>query len=172
MVQETGNTVTVTRRGVVVAQVVPPRARLGIGSAVWPAKERSWETSWPPWTLNGKFSNKAPARYPHFCVEHPGTGPSRASPAGPPGRRGYPIVVVPRVHLGVPLLAEKGRLVLPPDAKAWLKKALRAIGAREAPLTGEVSFTSREIQLPHQDPADRFLAATAAVLRTDSGDRG
>ena len=61
------------------------------------------------------------------------------------------------------LLAEKGRLALPRDAKGWLKKSFVAMGAREAPLTHEVSLASREVQLPHQDPADRFLAATAAV---------
>ena len=61
------------------------------------------------------------------------------------------------------LLAEKGRLALPTDAKAWLRKSMLAIGAREAPLTHEVSLASREVRLPHQDAADRFLAATAAV---------
>jgi PIN domain nuclease of toxin-antitoxin system len=33
----------------------------------------------------------------------------------------------------------------------------------EAPLTGEVAIRSRSVDLPHEDPADRFIAATAAV---------
>ena len=34
---------------------------------------------------------------------------------------------------------------------------------KEAPLTHEVAMKSRSIQLPHKDPADRFIAATAFV---------
>jgi PIN domain nuclease of toxin-antitoxin system len=32
---------------------------------------------------------------------------------------------------------------------------------REAPLTAEVVLASKKISLPHRDPADTFLAATA-----------
>ena len=35
---------------------------------------------------------------------------------------------------------------------------------REAPLTHEIVVAAQELPLPHQDPADRFLAATAEVL--------
>ena len=31
----------------------------------------------------------------------------------------------------------------------------------EAPLTHAVAIRSRQLMLPHQDPADRFIAATA-----------
>jgi PIN domain nuclease of toxin-antitoxin system len=34
---------------------------------------------------------------------------------------------------------------------------------REAPLTGEVAIQSRHVNLPYQDPVDRFLVATALV---------
>ena len=34
---------------------------------------------------------------------------------------------------------------------------------REAPLTREVASASRSLDLPHEDPADRFIAATAMV---------
>jgi len=34
---------------------------------------------------------------------------------------------------------------------------------REAVINQEVAIQSRKINLPHQDPADRFLAATAIV---------
>ena len=45
----------------------------------------------------------------------------------------------------------------------WLKKYLRSLDIREAPLSFEIAIASREIELPHQDPADRFIAATAIV---------
>ena len=39
-----------------------------------------------------------------------------------------------------------------------------AVPRREAPLTHEIAIMSRQLAMPHQDPADRFLAATARVL--------
>ena len=35
---------------------------------------------------------------------------------------------------------------------------------REAPLTHEIVAIAKELPFPHQDPADRFSAATAGVL--------
>ncbi len=61
------------------------------------------------------------------------------------------------------VLAEKGRLLLQPDALTWVRSMLRSIPLREAPLNHEVAIQSRSLDLPHQDPADRFLAATAIV---------
>ena len=40
---------------------------------------------------------------------------------------------------------------------------VRAVPRREAALTHEVGVLSRSINLTYQDPADHFLAATAAV---------
>jgi PIN domain nuclease of toxin-antitoxin system len=60
------------------------------------------------------------------------------------------------------LLAERGRIVVS-DARDWVQEMVRATPAREAPLTHEVAIRSRAVQLPHHDPADRFLAATAQV---------
>jgi len=61
------------------------------------------------------------------------------------------------------ILAEKGRIVLLPDARRWVDRVLREVPLREAPLTREVAIQSRFVEVAHQDPADRFLAATAAV---------
>lgn len=61
------------------------------------------------------------------------------------------------------LLAERGRIILAPEPSVWLADARAKVGAREAPLTHAVAVKSREVQLSHQDPADRFLAGTAAV---------
>lgn len=60
------------------------------------------------------------------------------------------------------LLNAKGRIRLRGDLREWLAHATRNF--REAPLTHEIVLVSRELSLPHPDPADRFLAATAAVL--------
>ncbi len=47
--------------------------------------------------------------------------------------------------------------------EAWIATALAAAPMHEAPLNNEVALTSRAVKVEHDDPADRFLAATAAV---------
>ena len=61
------------------------------------------------------------------------------------------------------LLAEKGRLTLTPSPEQWVRQALTQTPIKQAHLTHEVAISSRTLQLPHQDPADRFIAATAFV---------
>lgn len=61
------------------------------------------------------------------------------------------------------LLGEKKKLELMPDPVSWIRRSLESMPVREAPLTAEVAIRSRKINLPHNDPADRFLAATALV---------
>lgn len=60
------------------------------------------------------------------------------------------------------LLQSKGRIQLHGNARDWIIKATALM--REAPLTHEIVAVAQELPLPHQDPADRFLAATAEVL--------
>jgi len=60
------------------------------------------------------------------------------------------------------VLSAKGRLELPEPLREWVAQATAPF--REAPLTHEIALASRQLLLPHQDPADRFLAATAKVL--------
>lgn len=62
------------------------------------------------------------------------------------------------------MLCEKRRVVVNEDTGKWIDKALSAVGLREAPLTHDVAVESRSIQLPHRDPADKFLVATAKVF--------
>lgn len=59
------------------------------------------------------------------------------------------------------VLAEKGKIELKPDPFAWVEEALRRCPVKEALLNIAVSMKSREVDLPYQDPADRFIAATA-----------
>lgn len=63
------------------------------------------------------------------------------------------------------LLVETGRIRIRQSAASWVDEALSLRPVREAPLTREVALASRRVDLPHQDPGDRFLAATAAVHR-------
>jgi PIN domain nuclease of toxin-antitoxin system len=60
------------------------------------------------------------------------------------------------------LLHSKGRIQSRGDARDWITRA--TMHMREAPLTHEIVVAAQELPLPHQDPADRFLAATAEVL--------
>jgi PIN domain nuclease of toxin-antitoxin system len=60
------------------------------------------------------------------------------------------------------LLAEKGRIEIG-DAVTWVRKALENQPFREARLSHEIAMESRRLDLPHQDPADRFIAATAII---------
>jgi len=61
------------------------------------------------------------------------------------------------------LLAERGRVIVTSDVQAWVRGLLAALPRREAPLTFEVALMSRRLELAHQDPADRFIAASACV---------
>ena len=61
------------------------------------------------------------------------------------------------------LLAEKDRISLGPDIIKSVREIFRALPFKEAALNHEIAIQSRLVQLPHQDPADRFLAATAVV---------
>ena len=62
------------------------------------------------------------------------------------------------------LLAGKGRIELPGGLAAWIDEAMRVAPMKEAPLTHTIVRALGVIETPHRDPADRFLAATAATL--------
>ena len=62
------------------------------------------------------------------------------------------------------LLAERGRVRVESDAQTWVRQLLDAMPWREATVTNDVAIMSRQLTLSHQDPADRFLAATARVM--------
>ena len=60
------------------------------------------------------------------------------------------------------ILMQKGRIRVE-NPFAWVERA--AEQTHEAPLTREIVSTGLALPLPHADPADRFLAATAKVLK-------
>jgi PIN domain nuclease of toxin-antitoxin system len=59
------------------------------------------------------------------------------------------------------ILAEKGRISLQPYPVTWVNLALKTLATREAQINHPIAILSRQIALPHQGPADRFIVATA-----------
>jgi PIN domain nuclease of toxin-antitoxin system len=55
----------------------------------------------------------------------------------------------------------KRKIRIKEDISEWVARA--TAGIREAPFTHEIVLVARQLEM-HQDPADRFLAATAQVL--------
>ena len=62
------------------------------------------------------------------------------------------------------LLARRKRIVLDADPDQWLKKATAAAPMLEATFTHQVAIESGKLELPHKDPADHFIVATARVF--------
>jgi PIN domain nuclease of toxin-antitoxin system len=60
------------------------------------------------------------------------------------------------------VLMQKGRIQVA-DPFAWIEQAAEQM--REAPLTREIVSAGLALPLSQADPADRFLAATAKVLK-------
>jgi len=61
------------------------------------------------------------------------------------------------------VLCKKGRLDLDPDPIQWIQAVLTVLPMRDAPITHEVALATRGISLPHTDPMDFLLAATAKI---------
>src|SRR5439155_23813875 len=62
------------------------------------------------------------------------------------------------------LLHDKGRVHLMPDAVSWIIESISRMNIREAPLTFEIALAISSLNLPHNDPADGFIAATAKIF--------
>ena len=62
------------------------------------------------------------------------------------------------------VLGHKGKIQFEPDPHRWVKRGLELLDVREASLNNEIAFLSRQLEMKHEDPADRFLAATAVHL--------
>lgn len=62
------------------------------------------------------------------------------------------------------LLIEKKRLSVGFSPEDWIRQALRALSVHEASVTFRIALLSRQMRLPQNDPADRFIAATAAEM--------
>jgi len=62
------------------------------------------------------------------------------------------------------ILRRKGRVEIAEGFSTWIRRAMTLAPLREAPLTFEVAQALESLDLPHGDPADHFLAATAKVF--------
>lgn len=58
-------------------------------------------------------------------------------------------------------LCAKGKLRLRPSPERWIEDAWKDRPFREAPLTQYVVMCTPDVVLPHRDPVDNLLAATA-----------
>jgi PIN domain nuclease of toxin-antitoxin system len=65
----------------------------------------------------------------------------------------------------VHLLIEKNRLPVNEPPAIWIKNALGMLQVREAGITFAIALRSRSLALNNQDPADRFIAATAIEMK-------
>jgi PIN domain nuclease of toxin-antitoxin system len=62
------------------------------------------------------------------------------------------------------LLVKKKRVQIETDFLSWLAASLSVLPVTEAPLTFEVGRMLPTFDMPHPDPADLFLAATAKAF--------
>ena len=60
-------------------------------------------------------------------------------------------------------LSRKRRVELGASTPIWVRMSSENLSLREAPLTHEVVLAIESVRLPHRDPADALLAATARV---------
>ncbi|WP_022799363.1 type II toxin-antitoxin system VapC family toxin [Thermus islandicus] len=58
----------------------------------------------------------------------------------------------------------KGRIAFSLEPRRWLEEALRVRGIRVVPLDAGIALEAAYLDLPHPDPADRFILATALRL--------
>lgn len=61
------------------------------------------------------------------------------------------------------MLCQRRKLTLNPDPHTWIANTLQAVPMREAQMSFEIAQESVRVRLPHRDPADRFLIATARI---------
>ena len=62
------------------------------------------------------------------------------------------------------VLCRKRRFDLPSELSHWVTRSMQDLEVSEAPLTIEVALAVSSMNLPHGDPADRFIAASAKVF--------
>jgi len=57
----------------------------------------------------------------------------------------------------------KGKLELPLAPREWLAQAFAAYSLRELPITLAIASLAPEVAVPHADPCDRMIVATAQL---------
>ena len=62
------------------------------------------------------------------------------------------------------LLARKKRVSLNLPVERWVEEAMSIAPLREAPLNFQVVLATMHVHLPHRDPADTLIVATAKIF--------
>lgn len=62
------------------------------------------------------------------------------------------------------ILCDKGRVSLDSPVDLWVERSSKRSPFLLAPVSLQVALETSKIHLPHRDPADYFLAATARVF--------
>lgn len=60
-------------------------------------------------------------------------------------------------------LIRKGKIGIDGSFRTWIDRVFELLPLRDARLSREIAALSHELDLPHRDPADRFLAATTLI---------
>ena len=96
------------------------------------------------------WTHRDPARLPSLVVESFGEADSR-------------LWLSPVSIWELAMLVERKRVTLKEETSQWVEKSRRELDLREACFSWQVANALRSTVLPHGDPADRFLVATATV---------
>jgi PIN domain nuclease of toxin-antitoxin system len=100
-----------------------------------------------------------------FCVLNPGRLTRKAADALERGRREGTLACSDIVFWEIAMLVAKGRLQLPQPVEAFMDDLMLALDLDVLPITPAIASLSQTLALPHKDPADRLIAATAIVHR-------
>jgi PIN domain nuclease of toxin-antitoxin system len=64
----------------------------------------------------------------------------------------------------IAIKSRKGKLALPNTPEVWWQTFLNSFGVNEVAVTGSIAMGAVAEELPHGDPADRIVVATARSL--------
>lgn len=67
----------------------------------------------------------------------------------------------------IAMLLKKGRIRVDTRATDFIQTLLDARGYKVQPITPAIAAKSQSTEIPHRDPADRLIAATALVSDSD-----
>jgi len=76
-------------------------------------------------------------------------------------RFGHPVAQISAPGVG---RIRKRRISLPEQFHDWLEESVQALRLREAALTWRIAAELQTLAIGHDDPAERFLLATAKVF--------
>jgi PIN domain nuclease of toxin-antitoxin system len=108
--------------------------------------------------------NEATARHTHLALEFGGPDRLSSRVTKELNHQENEIWLSPISVWEALLLFRKKRIQITTDFTTWLASSLSMLPVIEAPLTFEVARTLPITEMPHNDPADLFLAATAKAF--------